>query len=71
MMKQIRVSGFKIEDKENVEQILGSMGFRFSPCREECSILAVASGARLGELADLRTQLKKLDSRIRLTDIDV
>jgi hypothetical protein len=65
-MKQVTIRGFQANQKAHVERTLRAVGFKISS-RGKGEIAAEPAGARSGELADLQTELKKLDKRIRMT----
>ena len=68
-MGKIKVAGYKSQDKSRAAQILRSMGFTILPTHKADGIIAMPAGARLGELNDLRDQLKDLDSKIKVAKV--
>ena len=69
-MGKIKVAGYKAQDKRRAVRILRSMGFTILPTGEADRIVAQPAGARLGEVNDLRNQLRKLDRRITVAELE-
>ncbi len=69
-MRKIKVAGYKPQDKRRAVQILRSMGFTILPTGKADRIVAQPAGARRGEVNDLRDQLKGLNRRIKVDELE-
>ncbi len=63
-MPKLKVSGCQQKDRKKVVRKLLSMGFTLLPSDVRDGLLVAPAGVRLGELNDLKRELKKLGRRI-------
>lgn len=70
LMVKVKVSSFREEDREKAVRMLRSIKFKILPGYEEDGIIAVPAGVRLGEVDDLRSELRSLDSRIVVAELE-